>query len=65
MRIALFGTLHVVKDERVQAKCLRSYELAHPDARGWDKGQAHASFWARFKVEKVFAFVSSALGALL
>lgn len=33
--------------------------LAHPDARGWvPPGGPHAAFYARFRVHKVYAFVS-------
>ncbi|KAM0788774.1 hypothetical protein ACM66B_002864 [Microbotryomycetes sp. NB124-2] len=58
MRVALFGTLEPVSkdDEKLNEKLSRAYELSHPDARGWDKGQAHSSFWAKFTVNKVYAF---------
>jgi hypothetical protein len=38
---------------------------AHPDARGWiPPGGPHAAFYARFRVNKVYAFVSRARGEL-
>ncbi|KAK4056597.1 hypothetical protein OIO90_002445 [Microbotryomycetes sp. JL221] len=57
MRVALFGSLEVVPyNEDVYKSLTQSYELSHPDARGWDKGQAHRVFFARFRVNKVYSF---------
>ncbi|KAK4055688.1 hypothetical protein OIV83_000234 [Microbotryomycetes sp. JL201] len=58
MRIALFGTLEPIpaEDRELNEKLRKAYELSHPDARGWDLGQAHSAFWARFVVNRVYVF---------
>ncbi|BGO90702.1 hypothetical protein JCM10020v2_002345 [Rhodotorula toruloides] len=57
MRVALFGTLERVEGEKEIEKCRQAYLEAHPDARGWiPPGGPHAAFYARFRVNKVYAF---------
>ncbi|TNY22083.1 pyridoxamine 5'-phosphate oxidase-domain-containing protein [Rhodotorula diobovata] len=57
MRVALYGTLErVVGDEEVD-KCHKAYLAAHPDARGWIGADGpHSNFFARMRVNKVYAF---------
>ncbi|GAA5986650.1 hypothetical protein JCM10908_003840 [Rhodotorula pacifica] len=57
MRVALFGTIERVEGEKEIDKCKQAYLEAHPDARGWvPPGGPHAAFYARFRVQKVYAF---------
>lgn len=60
MRVALFGTLERVTDEKESKKCLEAYLAEHPDARGWvgSGSDPHFSFFARLRVQKVYTFVS-------
>lgn len=56
MREALFGTLSPVPSSEIEA-CESAYLKAHPDARGWvPPNGPHSSYYARFTIEKVFAF---------
>ncbi|KAJ7143569.1 pyridoxamine 5'-phosphate oxidase-domain-containing protein [Mycena crocata] len=57
MRVALFGTVEPVTKESNQLACRTAYLEAHPDARGWiPPNGPHSAFYARFRVEKVYAF---------
>ncbi|BGP54779.1 hypothetical protein JCM8202_003288 [Rhodotorula sphaerocarpa] len=57
MRVALFGTIERVEGGDEIARCKDAYLDAHPDARGWvPPGGPHAAFYARFRVQKVYAF---------
>ncbi|GAA5889681.1 hypothetical protein JCM8208_001095 [Rhodotorula glutinis] len=57
MRVALYGTLERVEDENEAERCHQAYLAAHPDARGWiGAGGPHSNFFARMRVNKVYAF---------
>ncbi|GAA6062225.1 hypothetical protein JCM10212_006460 [Sporobolomyces blumeae] len=57
MRVALYGTIEKVEGEREIAKCKAAYLDAHPDARGWiPPNGPHSAFYARFRVNTVYAF---------
>ncbi|GAA6005492.1 uncharacterized protein JCM10292_007366 [Rhodotorula paludigena] len=57
MRVALYGTIERVEGDDEIAKCKAAYLEAHPDARGWAGPHGpHAAFWARLRIEKVYAF---------
>ncbi|KAJ7143564.1 hypothetical protein C8R43DRAFT_1014557 [Mycena crocata] len=46
-----------VTEESNQLACRTAYLEAHPDARGWiPPNGPHSAFYARFRVEKVYAF---------
>ncbi|GAA5893010.1 uncharacterized protein JCM6883_007538 [Sporobolomyces salmoneus] len=57
MRVALYGTLERVEGEEEIEKCKQAYLHAHPDARGWiPPGGPHSAFYARFRVNTIYAF---------
>ncbi|GAA6004727.1 hypothetical protein JCM11491_002208 [Sporobolomyces phaffii] len=57
MRVALYGTIERVDGDDEIEKCKQAYLRAHPDARGWvPPGGPHSAFYARFRVNTVYAF---------